>query len=330
MTDRLTQLEVDSLVRQGVHAPLPLALVVPWSFSRPARLARERRLMFESVLSETARGWQNWLSSRLQMSVEVAADSVEPVPMSEWLESFDEPSAAFGFRLGGNAKGKGVVDLGAGLAFAFVDRLLGGAGDPMGPRRPLTALEQALMRGPIDRLLAEWRDAARDRFAIDPAVNSYESSPGTINIAPPDAPVLVSHLAVRGPLFSGLVALGVPLASLEPMLALSSRPEPVAATVAPAARARLEHGLQQARVTLSVKLPTVRLNTRLVLGLTEGQVIETGIPIDGPVELHVNGRACFVGALGQRRRRLALHVTQANNNNGASSDTPQGFQGRVR
>ena len=330
MTDRLTQLEVDALVRQGAHAPLPLALVMPWSFSRPARLARERRLMFESVLAETARAWQGWLSSRLQMSVEVTADSVEPVPMSEWVESFDEPSAAFGFKLGGKAKGTGVVDLGAGLAFALVDRLLGGAGDPMGPRRPLSALEQSLVRGPIDRLLAEWRDAARDRFIIEPAVTSYESAPGTISIAAADAPVLVSHLSVRGPLFSGLVALGVPLASLEPMLALSSHPEAIAGPQAPAARARLENGLHQARVTLTVKLPAVRLNTRSVLGLSAGQVIETGIPVEGPVELHVNGRACFVGSLGQRRRRLALRVTQATNNTGASSDAPRGFQGRVR
>ena len=57
---------------------------------------------------------------------------------------------------------------------------------------------------------------------------------------------------------------------------------------------------------------------------------KSGIPVEGPVELHVNGRACFVGSLGQRRRRLALRVTQATNNTGASSDAPRGFQGRVR
>ena len=329
MNDRLTQTEVDALVRRSAPAPLPLNLILPWSFSRPARLARARRLVFEPVLAETARAWQSWLSSRLQMSIEVAADAVEPVPLSEWLESFDDPSYAFGFRLGGRAPGSGVLDLGAGLAFAIVDRLLGGAGDPLGPRRPLTALEQALLRGPVERLLGDWRDACRERFVLEPAITSYESSPGTIVVAPPDAAMLVSHLAVRAPAFSGLVAIGVPLAAIEPLLVTAPAAAPVVAAMPAAARARLEHGLHQARVTLGLRLPAVRLVARAVLELKEGQVIETGIPIDGPVELHVNGRACFTGSLGQRRRRLALRVVQAIPG-GTLSDAPRGFQGRVR
>ena len=327
MSDHLTQTEVDALVRRGGVAPLPLNLVLPWSFSRPARLARERRLIFESALGETARTWQSWLSSRLQMSVEVAADAVEPVPLSEWLESFDEPSAAFGFRLGGRAHGSGVIDLGAGFAFALVDRLLGGSGDPLGPRRPLTALEQALVRGPVERLLGDWRDACRDRFVLDPKVTTYEPSPGTISIAVSDAPILVSHLAVRSPAFSGLVAIGVPLAAIEPLLVAA--PAASAPAMAPGARARLEQGLQLARVTLSLRLPAVRLAARTVLQLAPGQVIETGIPVDGQVEVHVNGRACFTGSLGQRRRHLALRITQAVQA-GAPNEAPRGPQGRVR
>jgi flagellar motor switch protein FliM len=327
VSERLTQTEVDALVRRGGVTPLPLNLVLPWSFSRPARLARERRLVFETALAETARSWQSWLSSRLQMAVEVAADAVEPVPFSEWLESLDDPSAAFSFKLGGRAPGSGVIDLGAGLAFAFVDRLLGGSGDSAGPRRPLTALEQALLRGPIERLLGDWRDACHERFVLEPAITSYESSPGTIAIASGDAPILVSHLAVRSAAFSGLVAIGAPLAALEPMLATA--PAPAAPAMAPAARARLEQGLQQARVTLSLKLPAVRLVARSVLELAPGQVIETGIPLDGPVEVHVNGRPCFTGSLGQRRRRLALRIIQSIQA-GAQNEAPRGIQGRVR
>jgi flagellar motor switch protein FliM len=329
VTEHLTQPEVDALVRRGGSPPLPFTLVLPWSFHRPARLVRERRLMFESVLSETARGWQSWLASRLQLPVEVAPDAVESVPLSEWLESFDEPASAFGFRIGGSAPGSGVVDLGAGLAFAFVDRLLGGPGDPVGPRRPLTALEQALVRGPVERLLAEWRDACRPRLAVEPAVTSFEPTPGTISVAASDASMLVSHLAVRGPEFSGLVAVGVPLASLEPTLARTSAPAPAVAAVPPAARARLEHGLQQARVTLALRMPVVRLSTRSVLALAPGQVLRTGTGLEGAVELHVNGKACFVGSLGQRRNRLALRIQQAIAA-GASTDAPRRLKGRVQ
>jgi flagellar motor switch protein FliM len=329
VADRLTQTEVDALVRRGGPAPLPLNLVLPWSFSRPARLARERRLVFETALAETARSWQSWLSSRLQMSIEVAADAVEPVALSQWLQSIDEPSSAFSFRMGGRAPGSGIVDLGAGLAFAFIDRLLGGTGDPTGPQRPLTALEQALLRGPIERLLGDWRDACRDRFTIEPVLAAYESAPGAITIAAPDAPILVSHLAVRTPTFSGLVAIGVPLAALEPALGNVSLPVAAAPAMAPAARARLEHGLQQARVTLAVRLPTVRLVTRSVLALAPGQVIETGLAVDGQVEVLVNGRACFTGSLGQRRSQLALRITQPIQP-GTSNEAPRSLQGRVR
>jgi len=305
--ERLSQTEIDALLRHA-GAAAPRAAVLPWSFAQPARLAREKRLVFEGVLADTARAWQPWLAARLQLPIEVAADAVEPVPMSEWIESFDEPACAFGFRLGGRANGNGVLDLGAGVAFAFVDRLLGGPGDPIGPHRPLTALEQALVRSVIDRLLEDWRDACRDRLALEPSITSYEPAAGTIAIAAPNAPVLVSHLALRAPTFTGLIAIGVPLAAVEPLVAAAGPPAAPAPAVLPATRARLRHGLEQARVTATVRLPAIQLKARAVLALQPGHVIETGVPVQGIAELHVNGKPCFTGMLGQRNGRMAVRI----------------------
>lgn len=309
MSQRLTQSEIDALLRRAGDTA-PVATVLPWSFGRPARLAREKRLVFEGVLADTARAWQPWLSARLQLPIEVAPDAVEPVPMAQWLESFDEPACAFGFRLGGRADGHGVVDLGAGVAFAFVDRLLGGPGDPFGPQRPLTALEQALVRSVVDRLLDDWRDACRDRLALEPTITSYEPVAGSIAIAAADAPVLVSHLALRAPTFTGLIAIGVPLAAVEPLVAAPAPPPAAAPVVRSATRARMRQGLQQARVTGTVRLPAIRLKARAVLALRPGQVVETGITVGGAVELHVNGKPCFTGLLGQRNGRMALRVAR--------------------
>lgn len=314
---RLNQLEVDRAL--GGKTDAPPRVVRPWNFARAPRLTRERRAVLDGILAGTARGWQTWMSSRLGSQATVTPAAIETLPFREVLASLDVPTSVFVFKLGGAASGSGILDLGGDFSSALLDRLLGGTGQPLSPRRAPTAVEQAMLRGPVERLLADFQNAWKERAALECAITSHTTTLETIAIAGPDEPALTFTLDARSGGIAGSVCFAVPLASLEPLLGRTSEPP-----LTPGAlREPIARRLLDARVAIAVRMPAVRISARALAALEPGQILELGVPLDARAQLTVNGRPQFLGTLGQRRRRIGIRITQAT----APGRTPAAFSG---
>src|SRR5262249_31672089 len=137
---------------------------------------------------------------------------------SEFLEALAVPCAAFPFALGDAASGRGVIDLGAELACLLLDRAFGGVGEVGDPSRALTPLEQRGLQGLGEPMRASLRGARRERVALAPAVEGYQSDPAALRTGTRDETVLVASLDVRGGERAGLVTVCLPAASFEAAL----------------------------------------------------------------------------------------------------------------
>ena len=139
-------------------------------------------------------------------------------------------------------------------------------------------------------------------------------------------------LEVRAGDFSAVIAMCIPLLALEAFLGdkggasrgSANRPE-----VTPVQRATVETAVRGSQVAVAARFPMLRLAAREVAGLKVGQIIQTTQPIDGPVELHVNGTRRFVGQLGQYRRMLGLRLTGTVEARGGSA-SPRPSRGRIQ
>jgi flagellar motor switch protein FliM len=314
VTETLSQRDIDALL-QGATSAAPLAAaadVVPYNFIRPQRVSKDRRATLEAIYTRFALSLQALLSSRLRTPMDVVISSVEQVVFSEFVLSLGSPCAAFVFKMEDRLGAHGVIDLGARVSFQLVDRLFGGPGEPGDVERPLTSLEQTVVRSLIERALALLRDAWQDQLPMTPEIVAFESNPEMLQIANREDNVLVVNLEVRWGGGGGFVTLCLPMATCEPFLQerTAARPQgregrgDLAAT-----RPVIEACLQHARLSLSARLPPVWLTTREIVGLKAGQVIETGQPADAPIELHVNDRLRYLASLGQIRRRVGLRVS---------------------
>jgi flagellar motor switch protein FliM len=215
--------------------------------------------------------------------------------------------------VGDHLGGEGVIDLGTDFAFHLVDRLFGGPGDPLPLHRALTSIERTVVQGVAERSLTVLRDAWQDQLPMAPEVTGFESSPDMLQITSRVDNVLVANLEVHSGSFRGFLTICLPMGSLEPFLqekAAARQPAGRGDSDQAAARASLEASLLQAQLTLSARFPQFRLTAREVAGLQVGQVVQTGQPLDTLVEMHVNGRLRYLGALGQRRRRVGLRIVQ--------------------
>ncbi len=309
MNSSLTQKDIDALVHGGATASGlgRSADVVPVNFLIPARVSRERRTVLESIYGRYALALQAFLSSRLRTPIDVTVHSIEQATFGEFLMSLATPCSAFTFKLGDGGN-HGVVDLGSGVAFHLVDRLFGGAGEAEPPRRPLTTLEQAVVRGVCDRAIALLRSAWAEHLALAPEVVGFESNPEMVQVVNREDHVLVATLEMRSGAFTGYIALCLPMAGLERFL--QDDADVRTGSASGMSREVIEHHVRHAHVDMNVRIPAFRLSMRAISELVEGQTLLTGQPAEAPVDVLVNGKLRYRGSLGQVRRHLALKVEQ--------------------
>lgn len=333
----LSQKDIDSLLGGGDGAGgaarpgrSQAVEVAPYDFLRPPRISKDRRVQLESIFSRVALSMQSMLSSRLRTPMDVSC-TIKQATFSEYVLSIADPCAAFVFDLGGADGGQGVVDLSTDLAFFVVDRVFGGPGEIAPMHRGLTPLECTVSRGVVEKILTLFREAWADHIRFEPDITGFESTPEMLQIASLEDNVLVVNLEVRAGQFSAVVGVCIPLLALEAFLGDKSagRGPTSRQPVTPVQRATVETAVRGSQVDVVARFPMLRLAAREVAALRVGQIIQTTQPIDGPVELHVNGTRRFVGQIGQYRRMLGLRITDTVTT-GSGSATPRTSRGRIQ
>jgi flagellar motor switch protein FliM len=332
--DSLTQREIDAILQKTTPVPLAPAIsddVAPYNFSRPPRVSKDRRANLESIYTRFALSLQALLASLLRMPLDVVVGSVEQAMFSEYILSLGTPCASFVFEIGDRMGSQGTIDLSTDFAFHLVDRLFGGPGDPQSLQRPLTLLEQAVVRNVTERSLGLLRDAWSEHLVMAPSVVSFESNPEMLQITSREDNVLVTNLEIRSVSFNGFIALCLPMAALESFLQEKGasrqqvRQSEADATVN---RNLMQGNLKFAHVDVVARFPLLWLTGRQLSELVPGQVLHTGQGADEPVEIHINERLRFHGALGQVRRQLGLRLTE-HVTRPAAERPVQSRQGRV-
>jgi flagellar motor switch protein FliM len=307
MPEILNQKEIDALLAEGEGNQPESADVVLWDFARVPRVPRDRQAVLESVFAHHAQLLESLFSTSLRTPVTVSLTSVEQVEAREFLLSLASPCAAALFEAGSSSAGTfGVLDFGTGLAFRFLDRLFGGAGQDAPPRRALTSIEQTVLRSVTERALLLLREAWQEKLSVGHRVQSFESDPGMIQFPSREDAVIAVTLQVRCSAFEAAMVLGLPLSALE-----SGIQDPLRDARGPKPdRPHVESVLRQSHLMITARLPQIQLRMRDVTSLVPGQVLHTGLAADTPVELFVNGEPRFIGSLGQVQKHVGLSIIQ--------------------
>jgi flagellar motor switch protein FliM len=279
-------------------------------FRRPDKLAREQLRTLRSIHDDAARIMAASLSTRLGTTIGARLVAAGQIMVAEHLRELRLPtelavvrSAALG--------GPFIVDLDLDLAYALLDRLLGGSGE-MRPGRPEpTPIEAEL----IDRIVAEilpaleeaWRRVAR----LDAAIAATALGPEFLKFADPTdvAAVLAFEVDIAGA--TGRLAVCYPYASLGPVLG-ELGPAPASggdqAGTAPAGEPDLRRVLETVDLVVAATLGHAEIPVEAIAELAPGDVIRLDERVDRPVALHIGDQVQALAAPGRVGDRLALEI----------------------
>ena len=190
------------------------------------------------------------------------------------------------------------------ITFAAIDRLLGGTGDAASPKRPLTEIEQNLMRSVVDRALRELEYAYETLVRVEAEIVQQEFNPQFAQIAAPSDMVLVVSFEMRIGEKHGNATICVPFATLRRCSRASpaSRCSRTSAAKTPMLwQQKLEtRALPGAGRDLPCASTSVALTSSEIVALQVGDIVPLDHGIDEPVTHHRRRRALL-----RRRHRPA-------------------------
>jgi flagellar motor switch protein FliM len=291
--------------------PSPSATPVAYDFRRPNKFTREHVRALQIASETFARQFTTVLSTTLRTVSQVQAKGIHQLTYDEYIRDVPNPTYLAILSLAPLA-GASIFHLPLPVVMTAVDRLLGGPGAGPAIHRPLTEIEQSLVRDLLGRVLRELAYAFESLTALEPAVLHQESNPQFAQIGSPSDMVIVFVYDLRIGGQAGEATLCVPFASLQPVLdevaansLLAGRVEADAESV----RESLAGRMGAAPVTISVSFPPVTLALSDIVDLRPGDVLPLEHRVDAPLEVSVGGLPRFAARPGRRGKRLACVIT---------------------
>jgi flagellar motor switch protein FliM len=291
--------------------PSPSATPVVYDFRRPNKFTREHVRALQIASETFARQFTTVLSTTLRTVSQVQAKGIHQLTYDEYIRDVPNPTYLAILSLPPLA-GASIFHLPLPVVMTAVDRLLGGPGTGLTVNRPLTEIEQSLVRDLLGRVLRELAYAFESLTALEPTVSHQESNPQFAQIGSPSDMVIVFVYDLRIGAQAGQATLCIPFSALQPVLdevtgnsLLTGRVEADAESVRDALAGRM--GV--APVTVSVSFPPVVLALSDIVDLRPGDVLPLDHRVDAPLEVSVGGVPRFAARPGRRGKRLACVIT---------------------
>jgi flagellar motor switch protein FliM len=332
MGDILSQAEVDALlsaVSGGGTAPPPPPSVAaaPVAFSRPAdptlgksvalydfrrpdRVSKDQMRTLQNLHEGYARLLSTTLTSMLRTLVEINLVSVDQLTYQEVIMSISSPSCIYIFQME-PLESSAIFEVNPSLIFIMLDRLFGGQGRSIDSNRELTDIERTVIYKIIERSLMDLKVVWENIGIFSPKIESYETNPQFVQIAPPGETVILISLEVRMRNGSGLMSLCFPFILLESIMDKLSGESWISAqkTTTQETRRLVEKELSATQTTLRAQIGETRLSVRDFLQLAVGDVLVLDKLATSDLVLFVEDRPKFLGKPGVVGRNKSLQIT---------------------
>jgi flagellar motor switch protein FliM len=318
MSKILTQEEIDALLRNvntGESLDIPTETkqrpIHLYDFKHPDRISKDHLRALRTIHDAFARTFGTYLSGTLRTLVDINLLSIDQAAYSEYMLSLAVPSCLY-IVSSNQLKGSFIVELSPQFSLLVVDRLLGGMGARQESLRELTLIEQTILRRVVDSGLSSLADAWRSVASMSLYVESYESNPQFVQIAPASesAVVISCEIVVRD--FTYPLNLCFPYFVLEPLMSNLTTGWSNLSTkqASRAERFELANRVRLTKIPLKAQLGSASLSMKEYHTLKIGDVLLLDQRTDDPVKVWVNNKVKFWAKPGETDHKRAICVTR--------------------
>ncbi len=287
------------------RAPVPY---VRYNFRRPDRISKEQIRALQFLHERFARHVSTSLAAYLRSSTELTLVSVEQFTYAEFLLALPDPTAYYAVSMA-PLDVLGGVEINPAVAFAMVDRMLGGEGQPVAVDRALTDIEQNVVDSVVnvllDSLAEAWRPLVKE---LTLRIHGRETRPQMLQVASSNDTVVMLVFDMRVGEARGAVHLCLPSLLVERSDTSAAggwsrqRTEPT-----PRERAWLGENLGRVPMPVTALLDS-RCRAGDIAALAVGDVLALDVPAETPIDLRVGETLKFRARLAELAGRVRARI----------------------
>ena len=275
------------------------------------RLAREDAHLLKVAMQTFGRQATTVLTTGLRALSVLSLVQVDEMSYDEYLSGLAEQSVSAVLTME-PLQGKALLSIDLDTLMVMIDHLLGGNGTEAQPERPLSDIEQMLVRHIFTRVLRELSYAFETIAVTKPALLALESNAQFVQAAAPTDPVVVARMQLAVGERTSSADLCLPYAMLAPALEAvnqsADRGEKLRQRSA--AAARTTQRLNDVEVDVSIRFDPIQLPSSQIGQLAVGDVLNLGHRTSKPLSITSATSTFAIAVPGASGKQLAALIVE--------------------
>ncbi|AGX03872.1 MULTISPECIES: flagellar motor switch protein FliM [Bacillus] len=281
-----------------------------YDFKRALRFSKDQVRSLTRIHENFARLLTTFFSAQLRTYVQISVASADQIPYEEFIRSIPKMTILNVFEVP-PLDGRILMEVNPNIAYAMMDRMMGGRGSSINKVDTLTEIETKIMSNTFERAFEHLREAWSTITEIDPFLAEFEINPQFLQMVSPNETVVVISLNTMIGETSGMINICIPHVVLEPIipkLSVHYWMQTEKKEREPEELGRLEDSIQKAQVPVSAELGSADISIQDFLMLDLGDVIELNQAIDRPLTIKIGDIPKFTGQPGKANKKLAIQI----------------------
>lgn len=284
-----------------------------YDFKRALRFSKDQIRSIYRIHENYARLLTTFFSAQLRTYVNISVASVDQLPYEEFIRSIPNMTILNVYSLS-PLEGRIILEVNPNIAYAMMDRQLGGQGSGDYSVDNLTEIETLLISQLFEKSSPNLKEAWSSIVDIDPVLEEFEINPQFLQLVSPNETVVVVSLNTKIGEVSGMMNICIPHIVLEPIIPKLTAHywmQTGAKERDPETYAKLTTLVQDVNVSATVILGRTVITLQQLLNLKPGDVITLDQSINESLTLEVNNEPKMYVQVGRRNKKLAVQVLEA-------------------
>lgn len=320
MADILSQAEIDALLNalsagevdaEEIKQEEKQKKIKAYDFKRPNKFSKDQIHTLQVIHENFSRLLTTFFSAHLRTIVQLNVLSVEQLTYEEFGRSIPNPTILNIITIE-PLQGNAIFEINPDIGFAIIDRMFGGPGEAPEKLRPLTDIEETVMKRVVNKALEFLKEAWESIIDFNPSLEVMESNPQFTQIVTPTEMCILITLETKIGEVEGMINLCIPYIVLEPIISnlsthfwfnASSR-ESTSENIA-----ALRKKIEKARVPIVVELGKTSITIRELLEIQSGDVLKLDTKSDEELDIYIGSNKKYTGLPGINGSKMAVQIT---------------------
>lgn len=319
MVDVLSQGEIDALLAALSSGEMDAEelkkedaqkRIRSYDFKRAVRFSKDHIRSLTRIHENFARYLTTYFSAQLRTFVQINVVQVEQLPYDEFIRSIPKMTILNVFEAE-PLEGRMVLEVHPNVAFAMLDRLLGGSGNVPGRIHSLTEIETTVMERIFSRAFDSLQEAWKTVLDINPRLEALETNPQFMQIVSPNETIALISLSTKIGDTTGMINLCIPHVVIEPIMPRLSVHHWFVSQKKSRAQEEvemLESRVYKTELPITVELGESDISVYEFLNMAPGDVIKLNTRTNEGLRVKVGERFKYIANPGTVNGKMAVQI----------------------